>query len=84
MEQGDENANQDQAYQFSLDQRLWIALEKEKKKSTAEINAQFAEKWPGRAPPADKSTKFENNQTCFLFILLVSDNLPVWQDYWCR
>ena len=45
-----------QAYQFTLDQRLWIALEKEKGTNTSLIKAQFSIKWPGKAPPASKNT----------------------------
>ena len=49
---GIENQNhEDQAFQLSLDQRLFIALEKEKGKNTTEIKTQFSLKWPGKDPP---------------------------------
>lgn len=41
---------------FTPEQRLWIAMEKEKNTSTAEIKAQFSVKWPGKAPPSVRST----------------------------
>ena len=48
--------NGDQAYQFSPDQRLWIAIMKEKGVPTTEIKNEFSNKWPGKAPPATKTT----------------------------
>ena len=66
---GIENQNhEDQAFQLSLDQRLFIALEKEKGKNTTEIKTQFSLKWPGKDPP-HRSTiykiwkKLRNNHT---------------------
>ena len=43
-------------YQFSPDQRLWIAIMKEKGVATSKIKAEFSMKWPGKAPPAGNTT----------------------------
>ena len=48
--------NGDQAYQFSPEQRLWIAIMKEKGVATSKIKAEFSMKWPGKAPPASNTT----------------------------
>ena len=52
--------NQDQGLvdtkRFTAEQRLWIAMKKESNTSTAEIQAQFVVKWPGKRPPFDMKT----------------------------
>ena len=55
MEAGDENDNQERIIQFTPQQRLWVALQKEKEYSTAQIKTLFTEKWPDKSPPADKA-----------------------------
>ena len=42
--------------QFTLDQRLWIALHKEKKLKTAFIKSEFVRLWPDTRPPSSKTT----------------------------
>jgi len=49
--------NGDQAYPFSQEQKLWIAIMKEKE--TSKIKAEFNMKLPAKAPLATKATIFK-------------------------
>ena len=51
--------NGDQAYPFSQEQRLWIAIMKEKGKATSKIKAEFNMKLPAMAPLATKATIYK-------------------------
>ena len=41
---------------FTAEQRLWIAMEREKNTPMTVIIAQFSIKWPDKTPPYDQKT----------------------------
>ena len=46
-----ENLNKDDTKELTKEQRLFVALLKEKGLKYHELSAKFTEKWPNRAPP---------------------------------